>query len=238
MASIGLAFLAGVLSTLSPCVLPLLPIVLGTAVSAHRAGPLALAAGLALSFVVIGLFVATIGFSIGLDTGVFRAAAAVLLMAIGLVLLVPRFQAQVALAAGPVSNWTEQRFGGFSGNGLGGQFGVGLLLGAVWSPCVGPTLGAASLLAAQGSNLGYVTLAMLMFGLGAALPLLLLGLLSRETLMRWRERMLAAGRSGKIAMGVLLVATGFLVLTGLDKALETILVDWSPAWLTELTTRF
>src|SRR5262245_49343952 len=120
MASIGLAFLAGVLSTLSPCVLPLLPIVLGTAVSAHRAGPLALAAGLALSFVVIGLFVATIGFSIGLDTGVFRAAAAVLLMGIGLVLLVPRFQAQVALAAGPVSNWTEQRFGGFSGTGLGG----------------------------------------------------------------------------------------------------------------------
>jgi hypothetical protein len=83
-----------------------------------------------------------------------------------------------------------------------------------------------------------VTLAMLMFGLGAALPLLLLGVLSRETLMRWRERMLAAGRSGKIAMGVLLVATGFLVITGLDKALETILVDWSPAWLTELTTRF
>jgi cytochrome c biogenesis protein CcdA len=238
MASIGLAFLAGVLSTLSPCVLPLLPIVLGTAVSAHRAGPLALAAGLALSFVVIGLFVATIGFSIGLDTGVFRAAAAVLLIAIGLVLLVPRFQAQVALAAGPVSNWTEQRFGGLSGNGLGGQFGVGLLLGAVWSPCVGPTLGAASLLAAQGSNLGYVTVAMLMFGLGAALPLLLLGLVSRETLMRWRERMLAAGKSGKIVMGVLLVATGFLVLTGLDKALETILVDWSPAWLTELTTRF
>ena len=150
MGSVALAFLAGVLSTLSPCVLPLLPIVLGTAVSAHRAGPVALAAGLALSFVIVGLFIATIGFSIGLDAGVFRAAAAILLMAIGLVLLVPRFQAQFALAAGPVSQWTEQRFGGFSGNGLGGQFGVGLLLGAVWSPCVGPTLGAASLLAAQG----------------------------------------------------------------------------------------
>jgi len=161
-----------------------------------------------------------------------------LLMAIGLVLLVPRFQTQFALAAGPVSNWTEQRFGGFSGNGLGGQFSVGLLLGAVWSPCVGPTLGAASLLAAQGSNLGYVALAMLAFGLGAALPLLLLGLLSRETLMRWRERLRAAGKSGKIAMGVILVATGFLVLTGLDKVLEARLVDLSPAWLTELTTRY
>src|SRR5919197_1874396 len=175
MGGIALAFLAGVLSTLSPCVLPLLPIVLGTAVSTHRAGPVALAAGLALSFVIVGLFVATIGFSIGLDAGVFRVAAAILLMAIGLVLLVPRFQAQFALAAGPVSQWTEQRFGGFSGNGLGGQFGVGVLLGAVWSPCVGPTLGAASILAAQGEDLPQVAITMLAFGFGAALPLLALG---------------------------------------------------------------
>jgi cytochrome c-type biogenesis protein len=238
MGSIALAFLAGVLSTLSPCVLPLLPIVLGTAVSTHRAGPVALAAGLALSFVIVGLFVATIGFSIGLDAGVFRAVAAILLMAIGLMLLVPRFQTQFALAAGPVSQWTEQRFGGFAGNGLAGQFGVGVLLGAVWSPCVGPTLGAASLLAAQSSDLGYVAIAMLMFGLGAALPLLLLGLLSRETLLRWRERLRTAGKTGKIAMGVILIAMGFLVVSGLDKAIETVLVDLSPAWLTELTTRF
>jgi cytochrome c biogenesis protein CcdA len=238
MGSIALAFLAGVFSTLSPCVLPLLPIVLGTAVSAHRAGPVALAAGLGLSFVVVGLFVATIGFSIGLDAGVFRAAAATLLMAIGLVLLVPSFQAQFALAAGPVSQWTEQRFGSLSGNGLAGQFGVGLLLGAVWSPCVGPTLGAASLLAAQGEDLGYVAITMLMFGLGAALPLLLLGLLSRETLLRWRERLYAAGKTGKIAMGVVLIAVGLLVISGLDKAIETVLVDLSPVWLTELTTRY
>ena len=117
-------------------------------------------------------------------------------------LLVPRFQAQFALAAGPVSNWTEQRFGGFSTTGLGGQFAVGLLLGAVWSPCVGPTLGAASVLAAQGKDLGAVAVTMLVFGLGAALPLVLLGLVSREAMMRWRDRMLAAGQRGKIAMGV------------------------------------
>jgi len=238
MGSIALAFLAGVLSTLSPCVLPLLPIVLGTAVSAHRAGPVALAAGLALSFVIVGLFVATIGFSIGLDAGVFRAVAGILLMAIGLVLLVPRFQTQFALAAGPVSQWTEQRFSGFAGNGLAGQFGVGILVGAVWSPCVGPTLGAASLLAAQGSDLGYVAITMVMFGLGAALPLLLLGLLSRETLLRWRERLRTAGKTGKIAMGVILIAVGFLAVSDLDKAIETVLVDLSPNWLTELTTRY
>jgi cytochrome c biogenesis protein CcdA len=90
--SIGLGLLAGILSTLSPCVLPLLPIVLGAAASEHRLGPLALAGGLALSFVAIGLFVASIGFAIGLDTGIFRTVAAVLLMAVGAVLMVPRFQ--------------------------------------------------------------------------------------------------------------------------------------------------
>jgi cytochrome c-type biogenesis protein len=89
LGTIGLAFLAGILSILSPCVLPLLPIVLGSAASEHRYAyaPLALAMGLALSFVIIGIFVATIGFAISLDAGVFRAISAVLLIGLG----VPRW---------------------------------------------------------------------------------------------------------------------------------------------------
>ncbi len=235
--SLGLAFLAGILSVLSPCVLPLLPLVLGAAASEHRFGPAALAAGLALSFVAIGLFVATVGFAIGLDAGVFRIAAAVMLVLVGLVLMAPMAQARLAAAAGPVSDWTERRFGGFSTAGLAGQFGVGLLLGAVWSPCVGPTLGAASLLASQGRDLGVVALTMLLFGLGAALPLLLLGLLSREVLMRWRDRMMGLGKGLKAALGLILVATGLMIATGFDKAAETALVNVSPDWLTTLTTR-
>lgn len=238
MVTLGLALLAGILSTLSPCVLPLLPLVLGAAVGQHRLGPAALATGLALSFVLIGLFVALFGFAIGLDQDAFRALAAVLLIAIGGVLMLPRLQAQLAVAAGPISNWTQSRAGGFSTGGLSGQFLLGLLLGAVWSPCVGPTLGAASLLAARGENIGAVALTMVAFGLGAALPLLLLGSLSREALLRWRDRLLAAGKGGKALLGALLLAIGVLILSGLDKKLETILVDASPAWLINLTTRF
>ena len=235
--TLGLAFLAGILSVLSPCVLPLLPLVLGAAASEHRLGAAALAAGLALSFVAIGLFVATIGFTIGLDAGLFRLVASLLLVLVGLVLMVPAAQTRLAAAAGPVSDWTERRFGGFSSAGLAGQFGVGLLLGAVWSPCVGPTLGAASLLASQGRDLGVVALTMLLFGLGAALPLLLLGLLSREVLMRWRDRMMGLGKGLKAALGLILVATGLMIATGYDKAAETALVNASPDWLTALTTR-
>ena len=234
--SLGLAFLAGILSVLSPCVLPLLPLVLGAAASEHRLGPAALAAGLALSFVIIGLFVATVGFAIGLDAGIFRTGAAIMLILIGLVLMVPAAQTRLAVAAGPVSNWTESRFGGFSTAGLLGQFGVGMLLGAVWSPCVGPTLGAASLLASQGRDLGVVALTMLLFGLGAALPLLLLGTLSREVLMRWRDRMMGLGKGLKAALGLILVATGLMIASATTRR-ETALVNASPAWLTNLTTR-
>ncbi|NEU12801.1 cytochrome c biogenesis protein CcdA [Methylobacterium sp. BTF04] len=237
-ASLGLAFLAGILSVLSPCVLPLLPLVLGAAASEHRFGPAALAGGLALSFMVIGLFVATVGFAIGLDTDIFRTVAAILLVLLGLVLIVPVAQTRLAVAAGPMSNWAETRFGGFSTTGLPGQFGVGLLLGAVWSPCVGPTLGAASLLAAQGRDLGVVALTMVLFGLGAALPLLVLGTLSREVMVRWRNRMMGLGKGLKAGLGLILVATGAAILLGADKALETALVNASPDWLTHLTTRF
>jgi cytochrome c-type biogenesis protein len=238
LATLGLALLAGVLSVLSPCVLPLLPIVLGTAASAHRLGPLALAVGLALSFTAIGLFVATVGFAMGLDTGIFRTVSAVLLIAVGLVLLVPKLQEQFALAAAPVSNWAGSYADDFTPGGLAGQFGLGLLLGAVWSPCVGPTLGAASVLAAKGEDLGQVALTMLAFGIGAALPLMLLGFVSREAMMRWRGRLMETGSIGKTLLGLLLVTVGLLVATNLDKRIETVLVDASPAWLTELTTKF
>jgi cytochrome c biogenesis protein CcdA len=231
-----LALLAGVLSILSPCVLPLLPVVLTGAVAEHRLAPLALAAGVAVSFTAIGVFVAAIGFSIGLDMTVFRSAAAVLLILVGGVLLVPRLQTQFATAAGPVSNWTQSRFSGFSTSGISGQFGVGLLLGAVWTPCVGPTLGAASVMAARGENLGMVVLTMLAFGIGTSLPLLALAFMSREALLRWRGRMLGASSSIKMALGALLVVAGVMTLSGFDRTIQTGLEHALPDWLVAITT--
>lgn len=238
LATLGLALLAGLLSILSPCVLPLLPIVLGAAASEHRFGPAALAAGVAVSFVAVGLFVATVGFSIGLDGEVVRRVAAVAMIVIGVVLMVPALQARVATAGGPVGNWVDQTFGGGPMSGLQGQFAMGLLLGAVWSPCVGPTLGAASVLAAQGKDIAAVGATMAVFGIGAALPLVVLGAVSRDVLIRWRQRMATAGQVMKQVLAVMLIAAGVLIVTGLDKALETYLVNASPAWLTSLTTRF
>ena len=164
--------------------------------------------------------------------------AAALLVAAGSVLMLPAAQARLALVAAPVGAWTEARFGGGARKGLSGQFAVGVLLGAVWTPCVGPTLGAASVLAAQGRDLGQVALVMLVYAIGTALPLLGLGLLSREALLRWRSRMLATGTNGKILLGLVLLATGMLILTGLDKPLEAALLQATPAWIAEFGARF
>jgi cytochrome c-type biogenesis protein len=235
---LALACVAGVLSTLSPCVLPILPIVLGAAAAEHRLGPVALAAGLAASFAVIGLFAATIGYSISLPADLLRSVSAVLMIAAGTIILVPRLEARLALAAAPLANWGGRRLGGTVKTGLAGQLSMGFLLGAVWSPCVGPTLGAASILAAQGRDLGEVGATMVAFGLGAALPLAGLGLLSREALLRSRSRIKSGSAQAKAAFAVLLAVIGVLVLSGLDRRVETVLVDQSPQWLTDLTTQF
>jgi cytochrome c-type biogenesis protein len=236
--TLALAFAAGLLSILSPCVLPLVPIVLGAAVTAHALGAVALAAGLAVSFTVLGLLLALVGFGLGIDAGMLRVAAAAIMIVLGVILVVPSWQAQLAAAGGPVSSWADRRFGGFSSSGLAGQFAIGLLLGAVWSPCVGPTLGAASLLASQGRDVPQVALTMLVFGIGAAVPLILLGLLSRATLLRVRSRLISAGKLGKGLLGAAFVVIGLAIASGADKTIEAVLTDASPQWLTELTTLF
>jgi cytochrome c-type biogenesis protein len=236
--ALALAFVAGLLSILSPCVLPLVPIVLGAAVTAHRLGAVALAAGLALSFTGIGLLLALAGFGLGIDAGAFRFAAAIIMIALGVILLVPSWQARLAVAGSPISAWADRRFGGAAASGLAGQFAIGLLLGAVWSPCVGPTLGAASLLASQGHDLLQVALTMAVFGIGAALPLILFGLLSRATLLGVRSRLMSAGKLGKALLGAAFILIGAAIVSGADKRVEAALVDASPPWLTELTTSF
>jgi cytochrome c-type biogenesis protein len=238
LGSYGLSLMAGVLSTLSPCVLPLLPLVFGSAVAAHRFGALALAAGLALSFVSIGLFVATIGFGFGLDDGVFQLIGASILLGIGIVLMSEVFQARLTVAASPLAAGAQGLIERFHPVGLQGQFLLGLLLGAVWSPCTGPTLGAAATLAARRQDLFQVAALMIVFGLGAALPMLIIGTLSREIMMRWRSGIAQAGKAGKRALGVLMIVLAIFVLTGIDKSIETALVGWSPDWLTNITTLF
>lgn len=234
----ALGLLAGLLSTLSPCVLPLLPILVLTALSRHRLGSLALAAGLSLSFTAIGLWLATLGAALGLGSDTFRTPAAGLMIVFGLVLLSARLQALLTRATAWFAATGQRGLARIQGDGLLGQFAIGLLLGLVWSPCVGPTLGAATTLAAQGRDLAQIALLMGCFGLGAGLPLLLIGALSRATLGRLKGTLGAAGKFGKLLLGVVFLLLGGLLLSGLDRSLEAWLLAVTPAWVTTLSTRF
>lgn len=232
----ALAYAAGALTILSPCVLPLVPIVLGSAAQRHRFGPLALAAGLVGSFTLVGFAVATLGASSGLNTDAVRIGGAVLLILAGLVLIVPRMQAWVTQSATPLANWASERQHGLERFGLGGQALIGALLGVVWTPCVGPTLGAATILAAEGRDLGAVALTMAAFGMGIATVLLILAFATRSLLARWRKGMMSAGSRGKVALGGLLVLVGLMIVTGLDHVIEGALVAASPDWLVDAST--
>jgi cytochrome c-type biogenesis protein len=236
--SLALGFVAGALSTLSPCVLPLLPVLIASALQQHALGPVALAGGLAVAFAGMGLFTASLSLSLGLDAGVLRLGGAVLMLALGVVLLVPALQEGFARAAGPVTGWAGGWLQRVPSAGLGAQALLGLVLGVVWTPCTGPTLGAAIGLAAQRQSLPQAAAVMTVFGLGAAVPLLALAYGSRQAVLGRREGLKRLAAWAKPVLGLVLVAVGLLVLTGLDKIMETRLTDAMPAWLLELTTRY
>jgi cytochrome c-type biogenesis protein len=231
-----LAYAAGAITILSPCVLPLVPIVLASAAARHRFGPFALAAGLVVSFTAVGFGLAVFGDALGIDSESVRQYGALIVVAAGLLLLLARGQAWMERIAAPLASWAGRRQQGLERFGLAGQAAIGALLGLVWGPCVGPTLGAATVLASQGESLGEVAFVMAAFGAGIATVLLGLALMTRSVLTRWRARMMKAGSGGKIVLGALLVIIGVFIFTGVDRIVETGLIEISPAWLTDLTT--
>jgi cytochrome c-type biogenesis protein len=216
-------------------VLPLLPIVVASALRERRGGPLALAAGLVASSTVTGLFFASLGFTVGLDRDTARSVAAALMAAAGVVLLVPRLQDLVGRLATPVATAAGTLIARRPA-GLGGQVVLGALLGAVWTPCTGPTLAAAIALATQSESLPRAGAVMLVFSLGAVVPILLLAYGSRQAALRRGVTLSGLAALGKPTMGVLLLLVGALALTGTDKAIETWLVEQMPDWLLDLTT--
>lgn len=233
LAAVPLAFAAGAFGILSPCVWPLVPVVTSSAARGGRSGPVYLALGLSLSFAVAGTLLTLVLVSLGIDPELFRYVAAAMLVGIALVLLVPALNER---ATGALSSFSSRfQFGRRDGSASGpGQFGVGALLGIVWLPCVGPTLGAAIALASMGQSMGMAFLVMLAYGVGTAGVLLFAGVVSGRLLARWRTRAITTGGFGKRLLGTSLLVLGLLVLTGVDKVLEAFAVNVMPAWIYSL----
>lgn len=231
-ASIPLAMVAGVLSILSPCVWPLVPVVMSSSAGSRRRDALFLALGLSTSFAVAGTLISFVLLNLGIDPVVFRYVAAVLLVLVGLTLVVKPLGDWLALHLSRLTSRVDTS--GHRGGSTTGQFGLGALLGLVWLPCVGPTLGAAIALASMGQDMVMAFAVMFAFGIGTAAVLLLAAFLSGRLLSRWRPSLMSHAVRGKQLLGSLLLVLGGLVLTGVDKVLETFALGILPEWVLTL----
>ncbi|MBX2884048.1 MAG: cytochrome c biogenesis CcdA family protein [Granulosicoccus sp.] len=231
-------YFAGLLTLINPCVLPVLPIVLASAVQAGRHGPLAIAAGMCVSFVTFGMLVATVGHSIGLTEEVLARTGAALMIMFGLVLLVPRFSESFATAASSLSLEADAKITSMPVTSLRSHFLGGVLLGAVWSPCIGPTLGGAISLASQGQNLGWAFMIMLSFSFGISSVIIALGYGTGEAIRRRQVQMRAIAEKAKPIMGIAFLLVGMMILFKVHHMIEAWLVGVLPDWFLDLSTNF
>ena len=237
-ASLGhlfLALAAGGLSTLNPCVFPLLPLVVGGSLQAHRAGPVFMGLGMVASFALIGLLVGVAGPALGIDGDSIRTAGGVLLLLLGAVMLVPALNEHFTRLMTPLASGADGLSSRINATSLGGSFLLGGLLGLVWSPCSGPLLiSALTLVASEGGALRG-TLILGAFGLGAAVPLIIAAYASRAGLTRMRGWVLGHIKTLKTGFGIMLVGLGIAILMNWDKRLEALVIPFLPDWWINLT---
>ncbi|MBY0533056.1 MAG: sulfite exporter TauE/SafE family protein [Xanthobacteraceae bacterium] len=237
MTALALAFFAGTLTVINPCILPLLPIVVAAAFANGKLGAAALLGGLVAGFATLGILVNATGALFGVSEAVLRDAVAILLLIFAAVLLIPALERRFSNLVAPVGAAGANLAARASNYGIAGQFLVGLLLGAIWAPCSGPSVGAALSLAAQAGGYFTAALRMTAFALGAALVLFLVAIGTRSLADRSGGVARIAPYVKKIAGGAFLLV-GAMMLTGFDKIAEAWLLDFMPDWLVAFTTNF
>ncbi len=237
MTALFLAFFAGTLTVINPCILPLLPIVVAAAFANGRLGAAALLAGLVAGFATLGILVNATGALFGIGEGTLRNVVAVLLLVFAAILLIPVLERRFSNLVAPVGAAGANLAARASNYGIAGQFAVGILLGAIWAPCSGPSVGAALSLAAEAGGYLQAALRMTAFALGAALVLFLVAIGARSLADRGGGVARFAPYAKKIAGGAFLIV-GVMMLTGFDKIIEASALDFMPDWLVAFTTRF
>ncbi|GAA3870822.1 cytochrome c biogenesis CcdA family protein [Celeribacter arenosi] len=226
------AYGAGLLTLINPCVLPILPIVIAGSLQAGPRGPVWMALGMSVTFVAFGLLVNTIGYAIGLDQDRLSQIGALMMVAFGLILVVPRFSATFSTATAGLAATADTRIGGIETTGASGQFLTGALLGVVWSPCIGPTLGSAIGLASQGQSLLWAGAIMCAFAAGVSTLILALGYGARQAL---QARLRIFAERARPVLGWVFLCVGLAILLKLHHLIEAWAVASLPAWLIDLS---
>lgn len=229
---IAFAFLAGIVTVLSPCILPLLPIILSSSDGTGKQKPFGVVIGFIASFTFFTLFLSTIIKLSGIPVDTLRLFSIAVLTLFGISLLVPQVQTQIEILFSRFANLipSGQNKTGF----FGGLF-IGLSLGILWTPCVGPILASVISLAITGSVTAQSFLITLSYALGTAIPMFAIMMIGSTALQRvpWLLR-----NTGKIqkAFGVLMILTAISIFFNVDRQFQTFILSVFPNYGVGLTT--
>ena len=226
------AFLAGVVTILSPCILPILPVILSSSLTGSKKRPLGVVTGFIISFTFFTLFLSLIVKSLGIPGDALRSFSIIIILIFGLGLLLPNFQALLERFFTYFSRFSPKlkEDSGFVGGVL-----IGASIGLVWTPCVGPILASIISLAITGSVSGQAALITFSYSLGTAIPMLAIVYGGRNLLNKvpWLTR-----NTVKIqkAFGVLMILTALAIFFNIDRKFQTFILDKFPNYGTGLTS--
>lgn len=237
---LGFSFIAGLLTTLSPCVLPILPFLLGSALRKNKKAPLYMILGLAVSFVVVGLTISRFGTLLGLDGEQIRQGSAIILILTSIFFISKKIQSIVSekltnfasLGNSASNKWRLDETSSVDSLLLGG------LLGVIWSPCAGPTLGVAVSLASQEGATFEALKIMVVYAIGAAIPMLLISYGLRSFFQKHQGMIIGFAENSKIFFGVILLLAGTFIFFGIDKTVEAFLLNYLPESWVNLITKY
>lgn len=237
---LGFSFIAGLLTTLSPCVLPILPFLLGSALRKNKKAPLYMILGLAVSFVVVGFTLSRFGTLLGLDGDQIRKGSAIVLILTSVFFLSKKIQSVVSekltkfanVGSSASNKWKLDETSSLDSILLGG------LLGIIWSPCAGPTLGVAVSLASQNGSTFEALKIMIIYAIGAAIPMLLIAYGLRTFFQKHQGKVIGFAENSKMFFGVILLLAGLFIFFGLDKTVEAFLLNYLPQSWVDLITKY
>lgn len=227
---IAFAFLGGVVTVLSPCILPLLPIILSTSAEGSRARPFGIVTGFIVSFTFFTLFLSTLVGFLGIPADTLRTFSIIILFVFGLSLVIPKLQLVFEQAFAKFSG----RFGGAqTRSGFWGGVIVGLSLGLLWTPCVGPILASVISLAIAGQVTWQAFVVTLAYSIGTALPMLAIMFTGRSLFVRFG--LLSKTQKIQQFFGIVMVLMSLAIFFQIDRRFQVFVLDTFPNYGALLT---
>jgi cytochrome c-type biogenesis protein len=219
--SLSLALGGGLLTILSPCVLPIVPLILGRSFKTHRFGPVMLVAGLICGFAAIGSLLGIASSWFAEFANILRGVAIAALIFFGLLAIFPTLSYRI------FSRWQFGNFRESAKPNLWGEFAIGTQLGLLWTPCAGPALGSILVLAAVKHDILAALILLTFYGLGAGIPLLILAYTSRYLSQSWRWVIPHTAKLQRVG-GILMTGTAIAILWGWDIEIQLWLLPLFP----------